>query len=359
MGNFIAFAKRAGSTFPRTKRPKPTSRFISNEDIVKSGSNFIIRRTNHALIDSNKLPLLPLQPRQKSTLLVKPLWTDSHACHWKHFPHFFQESGMEIIFRGYKAPNDFTMRRRHIGEEYDRIKMLVLKKISQSGSVTLMLDIWSSKRMCGYIGFSLEGVTINYEQFNAFISLRQMTGCHTGEAILAEFEDVLKEWDLNIKTVVRVVTDSGSNMIRAFNLRLFPDIQPGENGQAEQEETLVEDFTDEEEMIDLVLEYADSYSIAELLQSRNHPAFNSLMTVDPDEETEFEEVQDALDNSYLNIPRATLGFLEGNTESTYQMFSKLRASCKGHDLQLTVNDGLKAVDIITKHFYFGFYLFRD
>lgn len=148
-------------------------------------------------------------------------------------------------------------------------------------------------------------------------------------------------------------------MIRAFNLRLFPDIQPGENGQAEQEETLVEDFTDEEEMIDLVLEYADSYSIAELLQSRNHPAFNSLMTVDPDEETEFEEVQDALDNSYLNIPRATLGFLEGNTESTYQMFSKLRASCKGHDLQLTVNDGLKAVDIITKHFYFGFYLFRD
>lgn len=79
--------------------------------------------------------------------------------------------------------------------------MLVLKKISQSGSVTLMLDIWSSKRMCGYIGFSLEGVTINYEQFNAFISLRQMTGCHTGEAILAEFEDVLKEWDLNIKTV--------------------------------------------------------------------------------------------------------------------------------------------------------------
>lgn len=93
------------------------------------------------------------------------------------------------------------MRRRHLYEEYDRIKSLVMKKLKQSRSITLMIDIWSSKRMCGYIGFSLEGVTFKYEQFTAFLCLRQMTVRHTGEAILAEFEDVLSEWDLNIKTV--------------------------------------------------------------------------------------------------------------------------------------------------------------
>ncbi|KAK4006958.1 hypothetical protein OUZ56_012112 [Daphnia magna] len=98
-------------------------------------------------------------------------------------------------------------------------------------SATRSLDTWSSKRMCGYIVFSLEGVTINYEQFTAFLSLRQMTGRHTKEAILTEFEDV------------------------------------DENAQAGQDETgpLAEDFTgEEEEMIKLVLDSEDSDSIVEL-----------------------------------------------------------------------------------------------
>ncbi|KZS04934.1 Uncharacterized protein APZ42_032015 [Daphnia magna] len=257
-----------------------------------------------------------------------------------------QELDRLLGIPGYKAPTDFTMRRRHLYEEYDRIKSLVIKKLKQSRSITLMIDIWSSKRMCGYIGFSLEGVTFKYEQFTAFLCLRQMTGRHTGEAILAEFEDVLSEWDLNIKTVVRVVTDSGSNMIRAFNLRLF-GIQPEENGEVGQVETepSEEDFAgDEEEMVELVLDSADSDCIVELFQSRNHPAFQALLTADLDEEEEFEEIQTSLDNSYLNIPRATVGVLEGIVESTYQMSSTLRASCKAHDLQLTVKDGLKAVD---------------
>lgn len=143
------------------------------------------------------------------------------------------------------------------------------------------------------------------------------------------------------------MTDSGSNIIRAFNLRLF-GIQPEENGQVRQVETepSEEDFArDEEEIVELVLDSADSDCIVELFQSRNHPAFQTLLTADPDEEEEFEEIQTSLDNSYLNIPRATVGVLEGIVESTYQMSSTLLAFCKAHDLQLTVKDGLKAVEV--------------
>lgn len=98
-------------------------------------------------------------------------------------------------------PTDFTMRRRHMPGEYIRIRKIIQTKISCCLVVTLILDIWSSKRMCGYIGFTLEGVTKQYEIFTAFLCLRQMTGRHTGEAILAEFEDVLKEWGINIMSV--------------------------------------------------------------------------------------------------------------------------------------------------------------
>ncbi|KZS01902.1 Uncharacterized protein APZ42_001289, partial [Daphnia magna] len=74
--------------------------------------------------------------------------------------------------------------RRHVPNEYDCIKKVVEAKIGQCTAVTIILDIWSSKRMCGFIGFNLEAVTKTFEMFTAFLCIRQMTGRHTGEAIL-------------------------------------------------------------------------------------------------------------------------------------------------------------------------------
>lgn len=143
----------------------------------------------------------------KSTLLVKSLWIDSRPSCWslKTLPSVFWEirNGnnlwrydkvtdltfitfviciLQAGIPGYKAPTDFTTKRRHLVEEFNRIKILVLKKISKSQSVTLMMDSWSSKRICWYIGFIMEGVTVNLEKFTTFLCLRQMTGRHTREA---------------------------------------------------------------------------------------------------------------------------------------------------------------------------------
>jgi hypothetical protein len=48
-----------------------------------------------------------------------------------------------------------------------------------------------------YLGISCTGLTENHEPFNAFWPLRQ--GSHTGEAIFAEYESVMKIWDITNK----------------------------------------------------------------------------------------------------------------------------------------------------------------
>ena len=54
--------------------------------------------------------------------------------------------------------------------------------------------------MVGYIGFTCSGVK-TYEPFRYFLAIRQVTGKHTGEAILSEYEDVIQEWKIPVKKV--------------------------------------------------------------------------------------------------------------------------------------------------------------
>lgn len=95
------------------------------------------------------------------------------------------------------------MRKKLIPDEYSKIRLNLQRKIEQCAVVTLIIDIWSSKRMLGFIGFTIQGVTDNFEIFNAFLCVKQMAGRHTGEAIIAEFEDVLRDWAIDIKKVLK------------------------------------------------------------------------------------------------------------------------------------------------------------
>ena len=121
----------------------------------------------------------------------------------------------------YKRPTVWRLRNELIPNEYQRLKKILEMKISQCSAVTLIVDIWSSKKMCGYIGFTIEGVTSSYEIFTAFLCIRQMFGKHTGEAILAEFEDVLREWKLKIKVVSKIISQiiSKRNFLRHFHFK--------------------------------------------------------------------------------------------------------------------------------------------
>ncbi len=58
------------------------------------------------------------------------------------------------------------------------------------------MDIWSSKSMDGYIGFTCSAVTDEFEKFVVFLGIRKMHGRHTSQAILAEYEQLLQDWKI-------------------------------------------------------------------------------------------------------------------------------------------------------------------
>lgn len=93
------------------------------------------------------------------------------------------------------------MRYKHIPRLHAITVNAVKEKISTCRTVNIILDIWSSKNMAGFVAFNLQGVTKDFEIITCLLSVRQMFGRHTGEAILAEFEDVLREWGISIKSV--------------------------------------------------------------------------------------------------------------------------------------------------------------
>lgn len=58
------------------------------------------------------------------------------------------------------------------------------------------MDIWSSKSMDGYIGFTCSAVSDDFEKFVVFLGVRKMHGRHTSQAILAEYEQLLQDWKI-------------------------------------------------------------------------------------------------------------------------------------------------------------------
>lgn len=82
------------------------------------------------------------------------------------------------------------------------IESKLYTKLSHSSSLNIIMDIWSSKSMDGYIGFTCSAVTQDFEKFVVFLGLRKMTGRHTSQAILAEYEQLLINWKLSSAKVL-------------------------------------------------------------------------------------------------------------------------------------------------------------
>ncbi|KZR98441.1 Uncharacterized protein APZ42_006142 [Daphnia magna] len=172
--------------------------------------------------------------------------------------------------------------------------------------------------MCRYIGFTIEGVTPDFEIFTAFLCIRQIFGRHTAEAILSEFEDILREWNLKISVVIRVVTDSGSNMIKAFDLNLPGYVEKENESENKEPDPSPDAATNQNEaasnleMVDLEL---------------TGPVYDSLMEM--------------IDANCSHLSHLATGVSD---LATYEMSSKLRESCKAHDLQNVIKNGLNKIE---------------
>ena len=79
---------------------------------------------------------------------------------------------------------------------------------------SVTLDIWSSRRMHAYLGVTCH-ILIECEIVSYLLACWQILAAHTGKNILADFEEIVHDFQLDLK-FSKAITDNASNMKKAF-----------------------------------------------------------------------------------------------------------------------------------------------
>ena len=163
------------------------------------------------------------------------------------------QSLLETLDPRYPVPG-----RTLIGKEIDRV-LLAMKTnvemfLSEAHKISLCSDIWTKKGMSSsYLGVTAHFFTWqDHRRHRVTLAVRKMPHPHNAESIRSLIDEVLKEWNIPCSKICAILTDSASNMVKAF--------------QRERERTdLEEESEDEEEEIEEGDEsYEDDFEDREL-----------------------------------------------------------------------------------------------
>ena len=106
----------------------------------------------------------------------------------------------------YNIPSPAKLREKLIPRLLEESEKALKAKLDQAKSITVMLDLWSSKAMDGYLGLSCKGVTKEFEPFHGFLDIPKLAGSHTGKAICEVYKRVVKEYNLHNKVYLKFWT---------------------------------------------------------------------------------------------------------------------------------------------------------
>ncbi|KAK7130827.1 hypothetical protein R3I94_016086 [Phoxinus phoxinus] len=94
--------------------------------------------------------------------------------------------------------------------------------LQNCNGLSVALDIWTSRRGHSFLGIVGSFVDENFQDHTVLLSCEHIQGHHTAKHIYEKYEEVLRRWNIQ-RGVIRVVTDSASNMVKAFNLPGFSE----------------------------------------------------------------------------------------------------------------------------------------
>jgi hypothetical protein len=83
-------------------------------------------------------------------------------------------------------------------------------------SVSLTLDLWTSRSRQGYLGVTCSFIDSKWKLKEYTLTIEYVRYPHTATHILETLESILKEWDIRDK-VYTITTDNGSNVKKAIN----------------------------------------------------------------------------------------------------------------------------------------------
>jgi hypothetical protein len=99
-------------------------------------------------------------------------------------------------------------------------KQMLQKVVENARRLTVCLDGWTKNSLsCSYLGISACLFdTGSRKARHIVMSIKQLDHPHTGEALAAAAHEYLTEWHIDDSKVMMVVTDNGSNVLKAVRL---------------------------------------------------------------------------------------------------------------------------------------------
>ncbi|CAD6216497.1 GSCOCG00011341001-RA-CDS [Cotesia congregata] len=121
---------------------------------------------------------------------------------------------IECLYYEIPGRNKITTLIEHKAEA---LKLLFQEKLSKIECFSLIADVWTDT----HNSRSFLGCTAHYhfegKLSEAVLGVKELQERHTAENIAKALKSMLEAWKIDIKKVVAVVTDNGSNMVKAVN----------------------------------------------------------------------------------------------------------------------------------------------
>ena len=113
-------------------------------------------------------------------------------------------------------PSRKHLRTKLIPARHSEIFSEIVRLMQLAPQLCVTLDIWTNRQMRSYIGMTGHFI-VDFKLKSVMLACNRFRGSHTGEEILLHFKRIESDFEINGK-VDNIVTDNGSNMLKAFRL---------------------------------------------------------------------------------------------------------------------------------------------
>ncbi|KAI4830100.1 hypothetical protein KUCAC02_001753 [Chaenocephalus aceratus] len=144
--------------------------------------------------------------------------------------------------------------------------------LEKADNVSVTVDIWSDRRMRGFLGVTAHWIDLNNDNLqmrSQLLACNRFKGSHTGERICEEFEQICEQYQIK-KKVDHIICDNAANMKKAFTT-CFPEQEDEEDDLDDSD--IWNDLTVEEQER---VEHSLSAKTQTRLQCFAHTLFNWL-----------------------------------------------------------------------------------
>jgi len=124
---------------------------------------------------------------------------------------------IEHLAPGYDLPSRMTFTRQ-LDNMLVKCKRKITSILSKAHHISITSDLWSSVRQQSYVGVTAHCLDANMEVQTFVLATKQVVNSHTGENVAEWIESVIADYSISPDQIFAVVTDNGTNMVRACDM---------------------------------------------------------------------------------------------------------------------------------------------